>query len=126
MTTTSKRPVFLNLWQIKLPVSGVVSIAHRLSGVVLILSLPVAVHLFERSLSGPQGFAEAAAVLSHPFTQLLLLLLTWSLLHHLFAGVRYLLVDFNLGLTIPAARKSAWIALGGAVLVAPVVWGLLP
>jgi succinate dehydrogenase / fumarate reductase cytochrome b subunit len=125
MTTTSKRPVFLNLWHIKLPISGVVSIAHRLSGVVLILSLPFAVHLFEHSLSGPQGFVEAAAVLSHPVVQLLLLLLTWSLLHHLFAGIRYLLVDFDLRLATPPARRSAWIALGGAILVAPVIWGLL-
>jgi succinate dehydrogenase / fumarate reductase cytochrome b subunit len=126
MTATSKRPVFLNVWQIRLPVAAVLSIAHRVSGVLLILSLPITVHLFERSLAGPESFARVVSLLSHPFSQMLLLLLTWSLLHHLFAGIRYLLIDLDLGLERSSARNSAWVALVGALVVAPLIWGQLP
>jgi succinate dehydrogenase / fumarate reductase cytochrome b subunit len=126
MTATSKRPVFLNVWQIRLPVAGVLSIAHRVSGVLLILSLPIMVHLFELSLAGPESFAQVVSLLSHPFSQLLLLLLTWSLLHHLFAGIRYLFIDLDLGLERSSARNSAWVALVGALVVTPLIWGQLP
>jgi len=47
---TDKRPVYLNLLKIRLPVTGMVSFAHRVSGVLLFLFIPYAVYLFDLSL----------------------------------------------------------------------------
>jgi succinate dehydrogenase / fumarate reductase cytochrome b subunit len=46
------------------------------------------------------------------------MVLVWSLLHHLVAGIRFLLIDVHLGVSMPAARLSAWFANLAAVLMA--------
>ena len=122
MQTT--RPVFLDLWRIKLPLAGVVSILHRISGVVMVLTIPVAAILFHQALSGPEGFALVAGILDVGLVKLVLVVLAWSLLHHLFAGIRYLLLDLGLGLDRSAARRSAMIALAAAIAVLVIGGGL--
>jgi succinate dehydrogenase / fumarate reductase, cytochrome b subunit len=113
----SNRPVFLDLWRIKLPATGIVSILHRISGVLMVLAIPAAAILLSEALSGPEGFAAAARLIASWPVRLALLVLAWSLLHHLFAGVRYLLLDLGIGLERPAARQSAWTAMIAAVAV---------
>jgi succinate dehydrogenase / fumarate reductase cytochrome b subunit len=112
-----KRPVFLDLWRIKLPAMGLASILHRVSGILMVLSIPVFAYLFRQSLDGSQGFAAASASLTSWPMRLMLLVLAWSLLHHLFAGVRYLTLDLGLGLEREAARRSAQMVIGAAVAV---------
>jgi len=122
MQTT--RPVFLDLWRIKLPATGYVSILHRVSGVLMVASIPVAAFLFDRAVSGPEGFAYAVAFFDHWLVRLALLALTWSLLHHLFAGIRYLLLDLHFGLDRQSSRMSANATIVGA-LVALVLVSIL-
>ena len=123
---TTHRPVFLELWRIHLPVPAVVSILHRISGVLMVASIPVFAWLFAQALSGPEGFAAAAGFFGNPLVQLVLLVLAWSLIHHLIAGVRYLIIDLGIGVERPAARRSAWTTLTAAlVLTAIVALGML-
>lgn len=112
-----KRPVFLDLWRIKLPAMGLVSILHRISGVLLVLAIPFFAHILHQSLSGPEGFATATATLTSWPLRLPLLVLGWSLLHHLFAGIRYLTLDLGFGLEREAARLSAKTAIAAALVV---------
>ncbi len=88
MSSATKRPVYLNLVQIRLPVPGLMSIGHRISGVALVLAIPFLAHWFALSLAGAEGFAAAAAMLGGAPARLLLFLMAWGLLHHLFAGIR--------------------------------------
>jgi succinate dehydrogenase / fumarate reductase cytochrome b subunit len=118
------RPVFLDLWRIRLPITGWSSILHRISGILLVLTIPYAVYLFGLSLSGPAGFADAASSLGSTFARVVLLVLAWSFLHHLFAGIRFLLLDLGVGIDRVSARKSAWVAVSAAVAVALIGWGV--
>lgn len=122
---TTNRPVFLEIWRIKLPIPGIVSILHRITGVLMVLSIPVLTLLFAQALSGPDGFAASAAFLGHPPIKLVLFLLGWAVLHHLFAGIRYLIIDLGWGVDLPIARKTAWTALFAALVVAVVGGGML-
>ena len=117
MAQTNTRPVFLNLFQIKLPITGVVSIAHRISGVLLFFSMPIALYLLGLSLSSEAGFQRSVEIVhSLPF-RVLTLLVIWALLHHLLAGLRYLLIDLDLGVRKAPARASALsVIVGGLVL----------
>ena len=123
MPHNSPRPVFLNLLQIKLPVTGVVSIAHRISGVLLFISLPIALYLLGLSLSSEAGFQRSVAILqSLPF-RLLALLVSWALLHHLLAGLRFLLIDLDIGVRKTPARASALgVIVSGVVLTLVAGW----
>lgn len=118
MAQTNPRPVFLNLFQIKLPVTGIVSIAHRISGMLLFFSLPGALYLLGLSLSSAAGFQRAVTILqSLPF-RLLALLTIWALLHHLLAGLRFLLIDLDIGVDRANARASALSVIVGGVVLA--------
>lgn len=115
---TKTRPVFLELWRIRLPISAVVSILHRISGVMMVLSIPIAAALFAQALSGPEGFAASAAFVGNPVIRLGLVLMLWALLHHLFAGIRYLIIDLGIGVERPVARQSAKAALLAGIIAA--------
>lgn len=108
MAVSDNRPFFLNLLKIHLPVTGFVSFLHRISGLLLFIAIPFSVYLFDLSLQGGAGFERAANLLVHPVLQLLSLVLLWALLHHLFAGIRFLLTDLDIGLDKPQAVRSAW------------------
>lgn len=107
MPNQAPRPVFLDLFRIRQPVTAVLSIGHRLSGVLMVLAIPVLAWLFERSLAGPEGYREAAALMRSLPVRFALVLLIWGFAHHFFAGIRYLLMDVDVGADIRCARLSA-------------------
>src|SRR5580698_585880 len=76
--TKKKRPVYLNLMQVRLPLPGWVSILHRVSGTLLFLLLLIfGVMWFAESLGSAEGFASAKQTLSLPFFKLVLLAALW-------------------------------------------------
>jgi len=101
------RPKYLNLLQIRLPVPGLVSILHRVSGAVLFLFIPFLLVLFELTLESPGGFLRFKSVLSHWAVKLLVIGLVWAYLHHLLAGIRHMMLDLDYGTELPAARAAS-------------------
>ncbi len=118
MSEQRSAPVYLNLFRIRLPVGAVTSIAHRISGVLLFLSFPLLVYLLDLSLRGPDGFAAAVDWLSNDIVRLGSVIIAWSLFHHLIGGIRFLLLDLELGITRPRARATAWLVNIAAVAAA--------
>jgi len=106
-----RRPKYLNLIEIRLPLPGFVSILHRVSGAVLFLMLPFLLYLFSSSLGSPESFAAFQQVVANPLVRLILLGLLWAYLHHFCAGIRYLFLDLDKGVDLAPARRSAWAVL---------------
>ncbi len=116
-TVAKTRPKHLNLVTIRLPVPGIVSIMHRVSGAVLFLMLPLLLWLFQSSLQSPESFAAFHSVVSNPLMKLFLLALLWGYLHHLLAGVRHLFLDLHIGAELETARASSIVVLIGAIVL---------
>lgn len=112
-----KRPIYLNLFRIRLPIPGIVSLAHRVSGVLLFLAIPYAVYLLELSVTSREDFDHVMHVLQQPVLKLLLLALVWGTAHHLFAGIRFLLIDADIGVEKSSARRGAWLVIAAELLV---------
>ena len=125
MTDKSLRPVFFNLMQIQMPVGALTSIAHRVTGICLAVSIPAIVYLLDLSLQSPQGYAQVVSWFDHLCVRLLLILLLWALAHHLLAGVRHLLMDIDAGSQLRVARRSAWLVNIGGITVALLVAGVI-
>lgn len=123
MKTNNKRPKYLNLLKIKLPITGIASINHRLSGVILFLAIPVSLYLLQLSLRSNANFNQTLECLSSPWVKLLLIPLIWAFAHHLLAGFRFLLIDQNLGIELSTARKTAWFVVIVAVIATLVITG---
>lgn len=116
-TVAKPRPKHLNLMQIRLPVPGIISIMHRVSGAALFLLLPLLLWLFQASLQSQATFAEFRSVVTHPLMKLVLLGVLWGYLHHLFAGLRHLFLDLNLGTEIETARLTSMIVLALGIVL---------
>jgi succinate dehydrogenase / fumarate reductase cytochrome b subunit len=123
MDKNKNRPVYLNLFRIRLPVGGVASILHRITGVLLVLLLPFALYMLQRSLQDPAAFADIVARLRTPSGRFLLLVCVWLFAQHFFSGIRHLLQDIDIGLGKTAGRRSAWLTFVGSGL-AVIVTGL--
>ncbi len=117
------RPVYLNLLKIRLPLTGMVSFAHRVSGVLLFISLPYAIWLLERSLASAAGFEQVATQFEAIGFRLFALVIFWSLAHHFFAGIRFLLLDFHIGVDKPASIKTAWVVIAAEIIALAIIAG---
>lgn len=119
-TTVRKRPKHLALHQIRLPLPGIVSILHRVSGAGLFLMLPLLLWLFDRSLGSATAYDAYREAVSHPLLKLVLFGLLWAYLHHFCAGIRFLLLDLHVGTDLQAGRRSSM-----AVMVVSIVLTLV-
>ena len=86
--------------QYRLPLAGVVSILHRVSGMLMFFLLPFIVWMFDASVTSEvsyDGFASAfvAGIGFVPglVVKLVALALIWAYLHHAVAGLRHLWMD---------------------------------
>ena len=122
---SKKRPKNLDLLHIHLPIGGFVSILHRVTGVLLVLALPLAFLLLQQSLQGPEDFAQVVALLSSLPARALLLFVTILLVHHFLAGVRHLLLDLDVGISRGGGQLSAWLVLGGVLGATLIAGGCL-
>ncbi|MFZ2540683.1 MAG: succinate dehydrogenase, cytochrome b556 subunit [Gallionella sp.] len=106
-----QRPKHLALHLIKLPLPGIVSILHRISGLLLFFALPLLLLMLHYSLRSIETYTQLITILSHPLFKLLLLGLLWSFLHHFCAGLRYLAIDLHYVHNLTQARNSSKVVL---------------
>lgn len=120
-----KRPLWYNLSLLNLPLPGVVSILHRISGAALFVFAAWLLYLLEGSLASPERFDEVRRTFGHPFAKLVALGLIWTFMHHLCAGIRYLFLDIHKGIDLPTARATSVVVLVAGVALTAVFGGLL-
>lgn len=123
MQAPAKRPRFLHLLKIAMPVTAVASFAHRISGALLIAATPFLIYALEVSLRDPAGYASVHETLLDGPWRVAVVVLAWALAHHLLAGLRFLAQDLGIGFSLRPARLSAWgVNLAGLALLAFAVW----
>ncbi len=120
-----RRPVFFDLMQLQMPVGALTSITHRVTGILLAFGTPLGVYLLDLSLQSPESYARVLGLFYEPAVRVAALLFVWALAHHLFAGIRHLLSDIDIGSQLPAARRSAWIVNLGGVAITVLAAGVL-
>lgn len=122
-----QKPVYLDMPKIvqSLPIPGIVSILHRLSGVLLFVSLPLLLWLFAGTLGHQEAFAQYQAFVGNPLVKIALVLILWAYLHHMLAGVRFLFLDAHKGLELQTARTSAKVVAAAAPVLAVVIGAVL-
>lgn len=126
-SSLSKRPEFRNIHALRdlpgyrLPLAGLVSILHRISGALLFVLLPFVIWMFDVSVSSEISFSRFVSLfdrglaLFHDgsgrvpgwFFKLVALALIWAYLHHLIAGLRHLWMDVNHAVSKEFGKNSA-------------------
>ena len=103
----SKQPKNLNLFLIRLPLPALVSILHRMSGVLLFLLMPLLTWVLCASLSSILYFNKIILILDTWPIKIIQVFFIWALIHHLMAGLRHLLLDLQIGNDLILARLSS-------------------
>jgi succinate dehydrogenase / fumarate reductase, cytochrome b subunit len=119
-----KRPEFRNINALtdlpsyRLPAAGIVSILHRISGLIMFLLLPLLVWMFDTSVSSEISFAKFSAAFTvglgfvpAVLVKVVVLGLIWAYLHHLIAGVRHVYMDVCHAVTKEFGKSSAIVTL---------------
>lgn len=102
------RPKYYDLNLLNLPLPALVSIFHRITGVVMFLALiPLTLYLLQATLASESGFNFWKNTLNWPLVKIIVLGFVWAFLHHFYAGLRYLLLDLHIGIDLKSARASS-------------------
>ncbi len=97
---------------------AIMSILHRASGALLVLAIPYISYLFALSLESEQGYLQVQDHLSGILVKIIMLVLGWGILHHLLSGIRFLFLDFDVGVDRVNGRITALMATAVAAIVA--------
>ena len=106
---TDHRPVYIDLRKINLPVSALISITHRLSGMyVFFITLPLMLALIYFSTESENSFNDLSLFLKNYKFILALIVLSFCILwYHILSGVRHLIMDAHIGESLLASKYSA-------------------
>jgi succinate dehydrogenase / fumarate reductase cytochrome b subunit len=110
----SIKPVYINLFKIQLPLSALLSISHRVSGILIFfLVLPVSAYILNLLLASQDSFSSFVDVFnSSIFLRTFVLFNILIVEYHVIAGIRHMLMDFHLvSETLSASNTSAITAL---------------
>jgi len=107
-TVTTPRPVHLDLTKMKFPPMAIVSIMHRISGVLLFLLLPFVLYLLHTSLQSQESFTQLLSFTALPLTKFLVWILISAASFHFFAGVRHMIMDCGFGEQLKTAKITAY------------------
>jgi succinate dehydrogenase / fumarate reductase cytochrome b subunit len=125
-TQRRKRPEFRNINALtdlpgyRLPLAGLVSILHRVSGAIMFILMPFIIWMFDTSISSDISFEKFKAAfnvgmlgLPGVLWKLVALALIWAYLHHFLAGLRHLWMDASHeAVNLNFGRQSAAFTLG--------------
>ena len=114
MIEKDNRPVNLNLLTISLPVIGMSSILHRISGLAVFFSFPLVVWLFSISLKSEESFMFLSSLYQESILlKLIGYLVLLGFTYHLLAGFKKLMSDaFGVGETLESGRVLSWLVFG--------------
>ena len=105
------RPVYMNLFQIRLPISAISSITHRLAGIyIFFISLPLFLFLLYFTTKSYNDFmfiqeAFKNSIFFSTFVSFSFLVFAY----HILTGVRHLLQDLHIGESLSVSRVSSYI-----------------
>ena len=118
------RPLSPHLQVYRLPLTALMSISHRATGMLLVVGSLVLVYWLAAVASGADTFANAQALLGSVPGRVLLLAVTFSLFYHLGNGIRHLFWDAGLGFELRTAHRSGVVVIVAAIALTVIAWAL--
>jgi succinate dehydrogenase / fumarate reductase, cytochrome b subunit len=117
------RPVSPNIQIYRPQLTSVLSIANRLTGVVLSIGAVGLVAWLLAAASGPQAYAAVQVAISSWMGQVVLFGFTFAFFLHLCGGIRHLVWDTTHGFELRSIYLSGWVVVAASVLLTVAAWG---
>lgn len=120
--TTDHRPLSPHLQIYRPQITSVLSILHRITGVLLALGTLLLVYWLLAAASGPSAFATAQGLIGSWLGRLVLLGWTFALFYHLCNGIRHLCWDAGLGFDLRTVSRTGWAVVAGSAILTLAAW----
>ena len=111
----SNRPLSPHLQVYKLPLTGIISITHRMTGVMLSAGLIFFVYIVSATASGNDGYAAMQDVMSIWLFRLMYWGFIYALFFHLCHGIRHLIWDAGKSFELETLNQYAMFELGASL-----------
>lgn len=121
----NNRPVNLDISTISFPITAIVSIAHRVSGLISLAGALVLLWMLSISLASEQSFNELKETLSSPAVTIVVWGILAALAYHCVAGIRHLIMDAGIGETLEGGRLGAKLVVAISAIVIVAMGGYL-
>jgi succinate dehydrogenase / fumarate reductase cytochrome b subunit len=122
MNTQNNRPLSPHLQIYRLPLTAILSVAHRASGVILSVAALVMIWVLAAAASNAEYYASVSGHLSSWYGQIFLIGVTFSLYLHFCNGIRHLFWDVGVGFELETAAKSAKMVIIGTIILTAATW----
>jgi succinate dehydrogenase / fumarate reductase cytochrome b subunit len=122
MSDQFQRPLSPHLQIYRPMLTMMMSIAHRLTGMALYFGSVLFVWWLTAASMGADYFGWVRDLFSSWLGQLVLIGLSWALLHHFLGGIRHLIWDTGRGLDLPTAERLAQLTLAGSIVLTIGLW----
>ena len=119
---TRERPLSPHLQVYKWQITMVMSILHRVSGVVLTFGAFALTWWLLALAAGGEDYALVSALVASPVGLLLLFVFSLAMVYHLLNGLRHLLWDMGWGFEIPEVYRTGWVVSVLTVLFTAAIW----
>lgn len=120
----SNRPLSPHLSIYRWPITMLLSILHRMTGVAMAIGLILLATWLLQAANGPEEYQYFRSAMSSVIGRLLLIAWTFAFFLHLGNGVRHLVWDTGRGFEKRTANASAWFVLGFAVAMTAIYWAV--
>ena len=119
-----RRPLSPHLQIYRLPLNALLSITHRITGLLLVVGAVWVVVLLVAAAAGSQSYQSLYPAMTSWIGQVVLFGMTLALYTHLCTGVRHLFWDIGLGFDLPTTRRTARAVIAGAIGLTVLTWVL--
>lgn len=99
------RPVNLDLTTIRLPITAISSILHRISGIFIFVGVAVLLWGLQQSLASEESFNQLKECMSSVFVKLVLWAILSGVIFHFVAGIKHLIMDLGIGETLEGGKN---------------------
>ena len=118
----SKNPLSPHLQIYRWHVSSLLSITHRISGVINLLALMLIFFWLLILSFGENNYEIFLLVINSFFGKFILIGFTWSMSFHLLSGIRHLAWDLGYGFEIKTANISGIIVIIFSLVLTVIFW----
>lgn len=116
------RPLSPHLSIYRWPITMIMSVLHRGTGIFLSLGFMVLAAWLLSAADGAEGYARFADLMESAGGRILLALLTFAFFFHLGSGVRHLVWDLGYGFEIPQANAGSWVVIAATFVLTISYW----
>jgi succinate dehydrogenase / fumarate reductase, cytochrome b subunit len=120
--SNSGRPLSPHLSIYRWPITMVLSILHRMTGVLMSAGLVVLAAWLMRAAAGPESYLGFTAAMSTVVGRLFLVAWSFAFFFHAANGIRHLAWDTGRGFDKQNASRTAWIVVVFAAIATAAFW----